>query len=704
MKALLELYFKAGLSGSVIILLILLLRLALRKAPRQLMCILWLMAAARLLLPFQVESSFSLQPAYPETLVGVLNGNRILPVLYIVVATGALIYGFVAYFWLKRRVHSAIEGEDGVLEAEGIQSAFVLGYIKPKIYLPLFLQPSDRHHIIAHEKAHILRGDNWWKLLGFMCLCLHWYNPLVWVAYTLFCRDTEVACDERIVWGMDLEKRKEYTFALLNSGKRASGLPALVLCFGKESLKQRIKNVLSYQKPGLAITAITGMLVVLVGICFMTTPPKDSTEPTGDSRPIATESTTEAATEETTVDTTEGETQAPTGAPTQTPTEKPTERPTEVPTEAPTQAPTEAPTEATTKVPVEPVVLSGECGEGVAWAFEEGSGQLTISGSGAMIDYLNHDAQPWAHLRERITKLVISEGVTRIGACSFAQSTVLRSVTIHASVTRIERSAFENCMVLKKLTIAPDSQLHTIGVLAFANTAINEFDAPASLRTIGQQAFSNCRAMEKLSLTGGVRNVEPFAFEYCTRLKTLLLGQKLLDYGWDSQFTGCRAIEYVESYLPSAATATICRESAATLKTYIMKGNHDLLAAVGHFTALSTVKIESPIELIGIAAFEGCTSLKNLEIPDTVTAIADRAFANTGLEELTVPASVTYVGASVFENCPIKKVVFLGDAPPIDTGTFWGVMTTVYYPANAPKWKEQMETDLYPTVTWVATE
>ena len=179
MEALLELYLKASLSGSVIILLILLLRLILHKAPRQLMCILWALVAVRLLLPFQIESPFSLQPVCPETLVAGLTGSKLLPVLYGIIAVFALAYGMAAYLRLKRKVQNAEENDDGVLEAEGIQSAFVLGYIKPKIYVPLFLQPGDRHHIVAHEKAHILRGDNWWKLLGFVCLCLHWYNPLV---------------------------------------------------------------------------------------------------------------------------------------------------------------------------------------------------------------------------------------------------------------------------------------------------------------------------------------------------------------------------------------------------------------------------------------------------------------------------------------------------------------------------------------------
>ena len=129
----------------------------------------------------------------------------------------------------------------------------------PRIYLPACIEEQDRPYIVAHEQAHIARGDHWWKLLGFICLCLHWYNPMVWISFVLFGRDTEMACDERVVWGMELESRKAYSLALLNSGRQLSGLAALTLCFGKESLKQRIKSVLSFRKPGMKSQMMTGI-------------------------------------------------------------------------------------------------------------------------------------------------------------------------------------------------------------------------------------------------------------------------------------------------------------------------------------------------------------------------------------------------------------------------------------------------------------
>jgi len=277
MDALFELYVQAGLLGSVVILPILLLRLILRKAPRQLICLLWMLAAVRLLIPWSIESSLSLQPHLQETAVWWAEHvpediKNILPVLWMAAAGGVALYGVVSYILLKYKVRLAVKWSKNILECDRIRGAFVMGYFPPKMYLSAAVEQKDRGHIIAHEQAHIDRGDHWWKLLGFLCLCLHWYNPLVWLAYTLFCRDTEVACDERVVWSMGVEDRKAYSLALLNCGRQISGLPAIVLCFGKISLGKRIENVLSYRKPGLWITAAAGMLVVFVALCFLTIP------------------------------------------------------------------------------------------------------------------------------------------------------------------------------------------------------------------------------------------------------------------------------------------------------------------------------------------------------------------------------------------------------------------------------------------------
>lgn len=256
----------------------------------------------------------------------------------VMVALG--LYGLASYIVLKRRVQTAVKCADGVRECERINSAFLLGYWKPEIYLPMGIAPRDRAFIITHEQTHKKRGDHWWKLIGLLCVAIHWYNPLVWVGYVLMCRDVEIACDEQVVAAMNLAERKAYSLALLNSGKRISGILACPVAFGEVSLKQRIKKVLAYRQPGFWITAVAITLVVFVGLCFLTSPivePKNSdatTPPTTQPSTVPTEPST-VPTEPSTV-----------------PTEPPTTQPTE-PSTVSTEPPATQPTEPST-VPTDP--------------------------------------------------------------------------------------------------------------------------------------------------------------------------------------------------------------------------------------------------------------------------------------------------------------------------------------------------------------
>lgn len=324
MKELFLNYLQAGLAGSIIIVVVVLLRLLLRKAPRKIICLLWLIAAVRLLLPFQIESSFSLQPPqlstvtaesfsindlmwFPEGFTGsetaqalpdsqesmipsapLTDNNlqnaaasapkqsadylKIISVVWICVTGAFLLYAIISFILLKLFVRDAIRTENGVWESEKIGSAFLLGYLRPRIYLPFHLNPQDRDFMIAHEQAHISRGDHWWKLIGFLSLSLHWYNPLVWLGFIMLCRDIELACDEKVIAGFDLDRRKAYSTALINGGKHLARLSVSPVAFGEVSLTQRIRSVLSYKKPTLWITVIAILCSAILGICFLTSP------------------------------------------------------------------------------------------------------------------------------------------------------------------------------------------------------------------------------------------------------------------------------------------------------------------------------------------------------------------------------------------------------------------------------------------------
>lgn len=322
MKELFITYLQAGFFGSIMILLVVLLRCFLKKAPGKYLCILWILVIVRLLLPFNLESRLSLQPRYdfwdpqfqqteydhdinskpewtpleeheqdnavedeiPTALSKKIDYVQILSVAWLSMGAVLLAYTVAAYAFLRFRVRDAVKSGKGVLESDRIRGAFALGYICPRIYLPVGLSDIDRDLIIAHERTHIARGDNWLKLAGFFCCCVHWYNPLVWISYVLLCRDIEIACDERVVSGMDLDQRKMYSMALLNCGKRMSGYMVCPVAFGEVNLKQRIKNVLSYRRPELWVSIATVVLVGIVAVCFLTNPvqaedlPTDPTE------------------------------------------------------------------------------------------------------------------------------------------------------------------------------------------------------------------------------------------------------------------------------------------------------------------------------------------------------------------------------------------------------------------------------------------
>ena len=339
-------YLEAGIFGSVIILLVLVLRLFLRKAPRRILCLLWLLAAVRLLLPFQLESRLSLQPeldhvavvmgqeqdapatnvVLPDELVSApekepayqlqtqpiadaekqhknpIDTMGLLSVIWVSVACSAVIYMIVSYMILKFRVREAVRCEDGVMECGRIRGAFLLGYLRPKIYLPFRVSNTDRKFIIAHERAHIGRGDNWWKLLGFLCASVHWYNPLVWLSYVLLCRDIELACDEKVIRDLNADERKGYSMALLNCGKSLSGASICPVAFGEVSLKTRIKSILHYRKPGVWITVIAFVLITATAICFLTSPMAEALPvetPEKETEALQTEQTTEASEPET---------------------------------------------------------------------------------------------------------------------------------------------------------------------------------------------------------------------------------------------------------------------------------------------------------------------------------------------------------------------------------------------------------------------
>lgn len=270
MNTILQTISTTSFHGSIVILVVLLLRLALKKAPKKFICLLWMLAGIRLLLPIPLESAYSLQPQSISVALPA-NLSSILPVIWIVMAVIIGGYSFVAYIHLRRKVMDAVKIPGG-WESDQIETAFVLGFIRPKIYIPTGLSAETRKQILAHEHTHLDKGDHWIKIIGFLALTLHWFNPLVWVSYILLCKDIELACDERVVQFMELEERKAYSSALLRCSTNRAHYAACPVAFGEISVKYRIKSILKYRKPTFWISLLALVALAFVTVCLMTNP------------------------------------------------------------------------------------------------------------------------------------------------------------------------------------------------------------------------------------------------------------------------------------------------------------------------------------------------------------------------------------------------------------------------------------------------
>lgn len=279
--------------GSVTLLLVMMLRVPLRKASKSVTLIAWAIAAVRLVCPFALTSVFSLMPALEsaqqtggETLTLTLSNDTVvisaarphdavLTVLFVMWCIGAaamLTYTLCAYGRTRKTLSEAVKLECDVYECDRIPTPFIFGLFRPCIYLPSAMNEHDRTYVLAHERAHLSRYDHLWKLLGFAVLAVHWFNPLVWLAYVLFCRDMETACDERVLTVLGADSKKPYADALINCAAPTRRIAACPLAFGETDVKARVQTILGYRKPAAWATAAAMVLCLLLAVCFLTDP------------------------------------------------------------------------------------------------------------------------------------------------------------------------------------------------------------------------------------------------------------------------------------------------------------------------------------------------------------------------------------------------------------------------------------------------
>ena len=302
--------FNMSITASWLVLAVVVLRFLLKKAPKWINTVLWAFVGIRLVCPISFESMLSLIPSTQTIPHNIVSGPSfdvntginivdnqvndylgshyfegvtvptdtgmttisILSVLWLIGIIGMILYAVISFLRLHKKVREGVVLKDNIWLCDRIDTPFILGLFKPRIFLPSGIAESDMEYVIAHEKAHLRRRDHWWKPLGFFLLTVYWFNPVMWVAYVLLCRDIELACDEKVLKEMGADIKKSYSEALINCSVSRRTISACPLAFGETGVKGRIKSVLSYKKPTLWIIIIAVISCIIVAVCFLTNP------------------------------------------------------------------------------------------------------------------------------------------------------------------------------------------------------------------------------------------------------------------------------------------------------------------------------------------------------------------------------------------------------------------------------------------------
>ena len=304
-----------SISASWLILAIIVIRFVFKKMPKAMTCVLWGLVAIRLICPFSIESPLSLVPSaeiIPEEVlymegaqlhdpvefngieaptiqetVGEAVGETVSQVqtfdvygtlIWLAGMAAMLIYALISYLRLRHQVMVSINERDNIWICDQIDSPFILGMVRPRIYMPSGMAEEQAAYVIAHEQAHLQRHDHWWKPFGFFLLSVYWFNPLIWVAYILLSRDIELACDEKVIRSMETVDKQAYSEALLVCSVNRRMIAACPLAFGEVGVKARVKSVLNYKKPAFWVVVGSIVICAVVAVCFLTDPEESDTD------------------------------------------------------------------------------------------------------------------------------------------------------------------------------------------------------------------------------------------------------------------------------------------------------------------------------------------------------------------------------------------------------------------------------------------
>ena len=313
MEALFLTMLNRSITAGWLVLAVVLFRLIFKNAPKWIRSILWLLVALRLVFPFSVESVLSLIPStdtVPQTILtadtpavhsGVAYFNStvnpvlsdvlapdvaaavtpaqkltfIAAVVWLVGVAALLTYAGISFLKLKRKVREAVQLQENIWLCDHIPTPFILGLFRPKIYLPSSMREEDMEYVLLHEQAHLKRLDHIFKPLGFFLLCVYWFNPVLWLGYVLFCRDMELACDEKVLQQRGTEIKKAYSEALVRLSAPRKTIAACPLAFGEAGVKERVKSILNYKKPAFWIILVAFLAILVTAVCFLTDPVRE---------------------------------------------------------------------------------------------------------------------------------------------------------------------------------------------------------------------------------------------------------------------------------------------------------------------------------------------------------------------------------------------------------------------------------------------
>lgn len=297
-----------SIAAGWLILAVIAMRFFLKKAPKWVSCMLWALVAVKLVCPFSFESAWSLIPSgetvktpahhlYIQSGINMIDtaangyfgghyaeGVTVWPremlanpvnILAVIWASGAVIllaYALISCLGLRKSVGASIIVKENIMRCDEVKSPFILGLIKPVIYVPSAMDEETMALVVRHEMAHLARRDHWWKLLGYLLLTVYWFHPLVWGGYILFCRDLEMACDEKVIRSMDNAGRAAYSQALLDCSFSRRTVSVCPLAFGEVGVKKRVTSVLRYKKPARWIVITAAVICFAVAVCFLTNP------------------------------------------------------------------------------------------------------------------------------------------------------------------------------------------------------------------------------------------------------------------------------------------------------------------------------------------------------------------------------------------------------------------------------------------------